>query len=254
MQNFYFYTFYFFYFFYFFGGWAWPSQPGPVTGPSQWPGSFTRRRAWTAHARLLQNMQLKCREGKRNLPVGALEDEDDNWPALLLSVTAFCLLLWFCSFSPGLVLFVHLCLRFQVSLLLFVPSCCVFLLVPRVFFCVRFFLYRLFVFSPSSISGVEDGEGSDPFSSVAFSGFYKARGRPLFLWEETGERKSATLVSLGSSPAQDEGDGNKGMTFCRLNVSSLWFFSFFSLLPVPPCLFSCSSPDLYLYVMLEFWD
>jgi hypothetical protein len=25
-----------------------------------------------------RNMQLKCREGKRNLPVAALEDEDDN--------------------------------------------------------------------------------------------------------------------------------------------------------------------------------
>jgi len=39
MQNLYFYTFYFFYFyFYFVIFWAGLSQPGPVTGPSQWPG------------------------------------------------------------------------------------------------------------------------------------------------------------------------------------------------------------------------
>jgi len=66
---FYFFIFLFFYFFYFFYlffgagsnsahmGWAGPSQPGPVTGPSQWPGwaktkknKSTRElitRAWT---------------------------------------------------------------------------------------------------------------------------------------------------------------------------------------------------------------
>jgi hypothetical protein len=49
-------------------------------------------------------MQLKCREGQRNLPVAALEDGDDNWPALLLSVTAFCLLLCF-SFPCSVVFF-----------------------------------------------------------------------------------------------------------------------------------------------------
>jgi len=51
MQNFYIYTFYFLFFYFlfflfFFGagpssahmGWARPSQPGPATGPSQWPG------------------------------------------------------------------------------------------------------------------------------------------------------------------------------------------------------------------------
>ena len=69
-----------------------------------------------------------------------------------------------------------------------------------------------------------------PFSSVAFSGFYKAGGRPLFLWAETGEPKSAlfisSLIPSVFAPAQDKGDGNKSMTFCRLNVSSLWFLSF----------------------------
>jgi hypothetical protein len=50
------------------------------------------------------NMQLKCREGQCNLPVAALEDGDDNWPALLLSVTAFCLLLCF-SFPCSVVFF-----------------------------------------------------------------------------------------------------------------------------------------------------
>lgn len=65
---------------------------------------------------------------------------------------------------------------------------------------LSFALCSLSAFHPLSlffVTGAGDGEGSGPFSSMAFFGFYKARGRPLFLWEETGERKSATLVSLG---------------------------------------------------------
>jgi hypothetical protein len=72
---------------------------------------------------------------------------------------------------------------------------------------------------------------------------------PLFFLEETGERKSATLVSLGSPPAQEEGDDNKGMTFCRLNVSSLWLFSLFSFL-FPLCFLVFLPPSCFLLPLL----
>ena len=53
-------------------------------------------------------------------------------------------------------------------------------------------------------------------------------------------RRSSAFLS-GFSSAQDEGDGDKSMTFCRLNVSSLWFFSVFILV---------SSSSVFLFPIL----
>jgi len=81
------------------------------------------------------------------------------------------------------------------------------------------------------------------FSSVAFSGFYKARGRPLFLWEETGERWSATLVSFSFPLLRTKKMVIKAWCaagcVCRSPGS---VFSF-------PVLFVCPSPGLSLYLL-----
>jgi hypothetical protein len=66
MQHFYFYTFYFviFILFFIFLGWIGPSQPGPATNPSQWPGLgkvhvnlFTR--AWHC-AKVIKITSAQC--------------------------------------------------------------------------------------------------------------------------------------------------------------------------------------------------
>ena len=155
--------FFCFLFFLFFGlGPAQPTwaglDPAGLAGSQAWPGwpflSFCLPagvREPLTHA-CYSNMQLKCREGQRNLPVAALEDGDDNWPALLFSVTAFCLLLCF-SFPCSVVFF---------FLFRFVPRLVVFLarLRPSVlFFSSTGSVLFFFVFLLSSSS-----------FSVAFSG------------------------------------------------------------------------------------
>jgi len=40
--------FYYYFILFFWAGWARPSQPGPVTGPSQWPGWAKATRVWQA--------------------------------------------------------------------------------------------------------------------------------------------------------------------------------------------------------------
>ena len=69
------------------------------------------------------------------------------------------------------------------------------------------------------------------WDSVTFSSEMKGQRR---LWGcSLSLRRSSAFLS-GFSSAQDEGDGDKSMTFCRLNVSSLWFFFvFFSFLLLP---------------------
>jgi Na+/H+ antiporter NhaC len=85
MQNFYIYTFYFlfFLFFYFFFGvgpssahmdWARPSQPGPATGPSQWPG-WAQQHACCCTVQV--NFTLEVMQ-KTSLTWSAEGDEDDG--------------------------------------------------------------------------------------------------------------------------------------------------------------------------------
>ena len=117
----YFYILYFF--IYFFGagpssahmGWARPSQPGPATGPSQWPGwaKDTRSARW---AQLKLQVQSACviKDGKRrkdaNLPGAAAGWRRRRWrrpvrsgrqTLLPLLCSFFYVLLFLLSFCVG---------------------------------------------------------------------------------------------------------------------------------------------------------
>jgi len=84
MQNFYFYTFYFFgagpssaH-----GGWAGPSQPGPVTGPSQWPGGAEQHACANARVFLHCASELKftCTEP---LPIKLTKSKKERFAYLV---------------------------------------------------------------------------------------------------------------------------------------------------------------------------
>ena len=116
MHNFYFYFFIAFLLLFYFFGARWPSQPGPITGPSQWPGLGKARmnlvtRAWhyakvikLPSRNVLANLKnAKWRHGRtcfwRPKMLAALMDSRLLLPFIFLLCSLVCV---FFLFSPHL--------------------------------------------------------------------------------------------------------------------------------------------------------
>ena len=144
-------------------GWAWPSQPGPVTGPSQWLGSFTRRRAWTAHARLLQKHAIKMQGRKTQLTCRCTWRR--GWQLTSVSPLCYCFLS-----TPLVLLFFSWFASVRSPLFAF----------PGLPFVVRSFVLRVLAVSCSFLS------------SLFFSFF-------LWFWKLVLEKRKSVVILLFSS-------------------------------------------------------
>jgi len=201
--------FFIFFYFLFFNFLAGPSSahvagldPAGLAGSQAWPGwpffcflPAGVREPFT-HA-CYSNMQLKCREGQHNLPVAALEDGDDNWPTLLLSVTAFCLLLYF-SFPCSVVFFFFFSVCSPAR-----PCPSVFVLLVHRFCPLFFFFFLCFssVFLPSL------------WPSLA----YKARG-----WLFSSRVRASRSWGTNASVSLRRNRGRKLAPLCIVSVLASW--------------------------------
>jgi len=104
-------------------GWAKPSQPGPVTGPSQWPG-WAKQHACTKFTRVATLFKWIKIHLNSVMVIKAKREEDESWAlfysSVLLILLSQCLLgagvgLFPCFSQPLILLLLLLLLHFHVS-------------------------------------------------------------------------------------------------------------------------------------------
>jgi len=141
--------------------WAGLDPASPARG--QWPGSFTRRRAWTAHARLLQKHAIKMQGRKTQLTCRCTWRR--GWQLTSVSPLCYCFLS-----TPLVLLFFSWFASVRSPLFAF----------PGLPFVVRSFVLRVLAVSCSFLS------------SLFFSFF-------LWFWKLVLEKRKSVVILLFSS-------------------------------------------------------